>query len=168
MVKTEVTATNLSTHLAKIQSIRQRLDHLALTALPEENQARYLTECNRHLLELKYLIPSRSEHQTSSDKTVQTEKLDQDETQIVRRSLIHQLPTTLEELSRALDKDFQRADLWLQRCLYWLSKHDYAAAMSDLMRAHRLDPTEPLIQQTLHKMKKIYKQKGKNFPLTSF
>ena len=160
--------TSLTTHLAKIQSIGQRLDHLALTTLPAENQARYLTECNRHLIELEQPLFTISGGPTPQDTPRGTEKLDQDETQIVQRSSVHPLQMNIEELSQALDKDFHQADLWLQRCLCWLARNDYAAAMSDLIRAHRLSPQNPLVQQTLRQMKKIYEQEGKNFPLTSF
>ena len=54
--------------------------------------------------------------------------------------------------------DFQQADLWLQRSLCWLQQKDYAAAMSDLIRAYQKSPSDAVIQKTIRQMKEIYER----------
>ena len=160
--------TDFTIYLAKIQSIGQRLDHLALTTLPEEHQERYLIERNRYSLDLERSPLLEFAQATVQKETVRTEILDQDETQIVQRFSAAPLPASIEYLSQALDQDFQQTELWVQRSQCWISRRDYAAAMSDIMRAHRLSPTDLNVQKIIRQMKEIYEQEGKNFPLTSF
>ena len=162
--------------LASIQSIGQRLDHLAQCSLSEEATSNYLTKCNLHQLQLTRKtqrelrrictdVTDRNavKEETSSDIEEQSseDSFDSAETQIMLRMTSKPSTITIQSLTDSLDKDLKQTDLWLQRGRLWQEQDDYAAALSDFLHAHRLSPTNKRVRQALLELRTLCAHQGK-------
>jgi len=170
--KIERSRMSLDHFLAAVQSIGNQIDHLALNFLADENRVRYLQQRNLALIQLQNAPPkpvgsdiqdepSLEENSSEDDKQIEA---DDSETQIMsRKELLEHSRNqiTIQSLSNELDGHFDRIDLWLQRGLLWQEQGDYAAALSDFIRAYQLDTSSKDAKQALQKIRKLCRTQGK-------
>jgi tetratricopeptide (TPR) repeat protein len=157
--------------LSKIQSLGQRLDHLAFKSLPEQAIERYLIAKNMTDIVFRQNISNLPKRPPSTFIEVDEDSnYDDFETQIIKRPVEKQNKTnrkTIQSLTDALDDNFHSTSLWLERGLLWQKEGNYAAALSDFLRAFQLNKNDQSVRQSLYELQKICTAQGKQIDLAS-
>ena len=163
---------------ANTQAIGQQIDHIALSHLPEDAARRYLYERNLFEIQFRAAVPLAIKQRPPSPPVVvvpeeppsisvtnKIEPHDESETQIINRSSyldneerLHsdesndEFIDSKQIMTDALDNNPHSVELWLQRGFLWQQEGDYAAALSDFLRAFRLEPHGIPVQDALREL----------------
>jgi len=161
--------------LARIQSLRQRIDHFVCSKLNDDVAKNYLEHSNLYQIELQF--PSKKpvftgddndlpeEHSSEEEEHSSEEEHELAETQIMSRKSLRETHT-IQSLSDLLDINYQRFDLWLKRGKLWQEKGDYAAAFSDFLRAYKLSKNAK-IMEAIEELQSLHSTKGNPVNLVS-
>ena len=157
---------------AKIQSLGEKLDHLALQVLSQDSIDRYLIAKNHNAIVFKQQLhqDTLAEKNSKEHKPVENSVADDSETQIIQRPSRAQINNgkTIQNLTDALDNDLSCLSLWLERGNLWQEEGNYAAALSDYLRAYHLDTNNPAVHQSLAQLQKLCSTQGKQIDLSKY
>ena len=155
--------------LAKIRSIGEQLDFLALKTLSDQTLQNYMMAKNLSEISLQRestanLLQKEPKTPIAVDDTV----YDDSETQVIKRSAtpIDNKIQTIQSITDQLDISPSSAKLWIERGILWQEEGNYASALSDFLRAYQIDNEDSTTLQYLVGLQKICGTQGKTIDLS--